>query len=895
MADKQRIHQLAKELSVDSKAILAKCRAEGVEVKNHMSTVSAGLEATIREWFSEETSETAIEVTEKVDLKKVRKKRAPARVRQQADAETERTTTSAVHTHNSSHAANADDPRSGGIAVVAPPGQESPDTGPSTEPAFEPEPGPLPAVAAEAEPQDQPQDQPSGPGSEPAVQQPVGPQNVPQPAQLKGPRVIRVEAPESVGPPPRARSASPRYRQTTLSDRQPDLPPAADAGTAARRTRSKTYHSQDAVEPRRAKPAASRRGGRGSPADKIREWRDRDLAERQERLRGATGRRAKRRASEGRGSVEHKTITEAVVTEPLILKDFCAATGLSMSQLTPYFVKELKIIPNINMMLDRETAERLANAFEIDLTVVAARSPLDDIRTEFGRRERPHTAVRAPVVTFLGHVDHGKTSLLDAIRHTRVTAGEAGGITQHVGSYHLQKGDLAVTFLDTPGHEAFTAMRARGAQMTDVVVLVVACDDGVMPQTLEAINHAKAAEVPIVVALNKVDLPGVDINKVYGQLAEHQLAPTQWGGQTDVIHTSATTGEGIDALVEHLSTLSELLELRADPTVAACGRVIEAQMRPGVGVVARLLIQDGSLQRGSIIVCGSAFGKVRLIKDDQGRTLDTAGPSMPVEISGLDELPGAGDEFFQVASLRRAEQIAEESKLRRRRDSLSTFNKPKTLEDLFGQRKAGEIPELNVIVKADVQGSSDVLRKSLSEFPSDQVKLNILHAGVGAISESDVLLAEASGAIVIGFQVVADTHVKRLADEKGVDVRLYRVIYNVIDEIKKALEGLLEPEEKLEPRGVAEVRDVFKVSKVGSVAGCLMREGNIARDHRVRIIRDGVVVRDQAKLQSLRRFKDDVKEVKAGYECGIKVDGFDDVKPGDVIESYEIVKIARKL
>jgi translation initiation factor IF-2 len=362
-----------------------------------------------------------------------------------------------------------------------------------------------------------------------------------------------------------------------------------------------------------------------------------------------------------------------------------------------------------------------------------------------------------------------------------------------------------------------------------------------------------------------------------------------------VIKTSATQGIGIDDLLEHLSTLSELLEFKADPTLAAYGHVIEAEMKAGVGPVARVLIQDGSLRRGQFIVCGPGFGKVRSIKDDQGRDLEIAGPSMPVEVSGLDDLPSAGDELFQVESLRRAEDIAKQVKQQLRRSSLSTVSKPKTLEELFGQKQAGTIPELGVILKADMQGSVDVLRKTLTEIPSNEVRVDVLHSGVGAINESDVLLAEASGALVVGFQVVPEAKVQRLADEKGVDVRMYRVIYDLLDDIKQALEGLLEPEQKVERRGEAEVRDVFKYGKVGSVAGCYVRDGSFTRQYLVRVIRDGVVVRDAARLTSLRRYKDDVKEVKAGYECGMKIEGFDDVKPGDVLESYEIVKVARKL
>lgn len=908
MAEKLRIHQLAKELNVDSKIILTKCRAEGVEVKNHMSTVLAGLAATIREWFSDESIHTAMEGSARVDLSKVRRKKPATkrRKREPAVQAAEDDGTAVATKKKSREMAKAS--ATTDIAVAEPPVSEPVDQPAETAdatsvvtpqpetPTEETKPKVIeePKVAAQAPSIFPPTpEKPEPPG--PVV--PAGPRNVPQPVQLRGPRVIRVEAPEAA-PPPVRRSAptGPKYRHASIAPSSPGLGVQSPGVEQPSKDRARSHPTAKEDLAAKKRRAPTRRTGRGSDAgEQIREWRDRDLEERQQRLRGATGRRAKRRASETHAAVEHKAITQAEVTEPIILKDFCASTGLAMIQLTSKLVNDFKIIPNINMVLERDAAELLAGEFGIELTVVAAWSPLSDIRKEFEERERPGLTRRAPVVTFLGHVDHGKTSLLDTIRHSRVAAGEAGGITQHMGSYHLERNGLAVTFLDTPGHEAFTAMRARGAQLTDVAVLVVAADDGVMPQTIEAIDHAKAAKVPIVVALNKIDLHGVDLNKVYGQLAEHDLAPTEWGGTVDVIKTSATEGTGIDELIEHLSTLSDLLELSADPTIPAYGHVIEAQMKPGVGVVARVLIQDGSLSRSDFVVCGPGFGKVRRILDDRGETLENAGPSMPVEVSGLDTIPFAGDELFQVESLRRAEQIAEQAKQQRRRDSLSKINKPRTLEDLLGHTRAGAIPELNVIIKADTQGSVDVLRKALGKFPTEEVKLNMLHAGVGGVTESDVLLAEASGAIIIGFHVIPDNHVRRLGDEHGVDIRSYRVIYHVVDEIKLALEGLLAPEERIEQRGRAEVREIFKITKAGTVAGCYVREGTIARSHKVRILRDSVVVRDNSNIQSLRHFKDDAKEVKAGHECGIRVEGFDDVKPDDIIETYEIVKVARSL
>jgi translation initiation factor IF-2 len=504
---------------------------------------------------------------------------------------------------------------------------------------------------------------------------------------------------------------------------------------------------------------------------------------------------------------------------------------------------------------------------------------------------------RSPVVTFLGHVDHGKTSLLDAIRATHVTEKEDGGITQHIGSYHLKhKTAGEVTFLDTPGHAAFTAMRARGAQMTDVVVLVVAADDGVMPQTIEAINHAKAAGVPVVVALNKCDLGTQNFTKIYGQLAEHGLTPSgDWGGETDVLATSAVTGEGIDALVEHLAALGEVLDLKADYKGDATGVVIEAETKEGVGAVVRVLVQQGMLKTGSVLVCGNAFGKVRALIDDRGKRIKQAGPSIPVEVWGLDEVPAAGDHFYQVKNMQVAKSVAEDVRRQRASESRAETRRLRSLEDVFKRRELGELPELNVIVKADVDGSLDALRNMLEQFPSDEVRLTIRHAAVGPVTDSDVLLADTSDAIVIAFRVTPSTGAKRLADEKGVDVRQYKVIYEVGDEIRKAMEGLLEPEEKIENRATCEVRDVFKITKLGQVAGCFVTDGTVQRNHLVRLVRDGIVVREGSKIDSLRRFKDDVKEVRAGMECGIRIENFDDIKVGDVIESYEVVKLPRKL
>ncbi|MGB2984463.1 MAG: translation initiation factor IF-2, partial [Phycisphaerae bacterium] len=721
---------------------------------------------------------------------------------------------------------------------------------------------------------------------------PAGPQNIPAKAKLQGPRVVRYESPDYEIGPVRRRPVGPRRGADTGSP-TPSIPTeplepgrTGEKGPARRKGR---------VPPRRAV---------GHPADtgkRVTEWGDRDLAERRERLAGATGRRIRRRTSQSTGTaaqhVQAGPKTEATVHEPVRMKEFCSAAGLNFMQCFKVLRDEHNIMANVNMTLATETAELLAMHFGIELKVIPSKTRLDELREEFAARERKNVQPRPPVVTMLGHVDHGKTSLLDAIRRTRVVAGEDGGITQHIGASHLRTSHGSVTFLDTPGHEAFTAMRARGARMTDVVVLVVAADDGIMPQTIEAINHAKVASVPIVVALNKIDLGEQNKLKIYGQLSEHGLTPSgEWGGNVDVIPTSATTGVGIGELTEHLADLSSLLELQADPSLPASGTVVEAETKPGVGAVARVLVQEGTLHVGDFVACGPAFGKVRALLDDRNQRIKEAGPSLPVEVWGLDDVPAAGDKLYTVENLQRAKDIATETKQTRIESSRVQSRKVKTLEEMFLQRDSDEVPELNVIVKADVDGSVAALRQSLADIPSDEVRLTIRHAGVGPVNDSDVLLTAACRGIIVAFRVEISVGVRRMAEQHGVDTRSYRVIYDVCDDIKQALEGLLAPEERIEPRATAEVRQLFRLGKkAGAVAGSHVTNGTIDRNHLAKIVRDGVVVREGCRFASLRRFKDDVKEARAGLECGIRLEGFDDIHVGDIIESYEIVKVARTL
>ena len=499
---------------------------------------------------------------------------------------------------------------------------------------------------------------------------------------------------------------------------------------------------------------------------------------------------------------------------------------------------------------------------------------------------------RPPVIVVMGHVDHGKTSLLDKIRSSNVTAGEAGGITQAIGAYQVNVKDKTVTFLDTPGHEAFTAMRARGAMVTDIAILVVAADDGIMPQTVEAINHAKAAEIPIIVAVNKMDLPGANPENIKQQLTKYELVPEEWGGETIVCPISAKTGEGIDELLEMVLLTAEMRELKANPNRSAMGAVIEARLDKGRGPIATLLVQNGTLNQGDIIIAGTAVGRVRAMVDYRGKRLKTAGPSVPVEITGMGEVPGAGDDFYAVADERMARELAEQRK-QEKKDALNApMAKKVSLDDLFSQIQEGEVKDLNIIVKADVQGSVEAVKQNLEKISNEEVRVRVIHGGVGAINESDIMLASTSNAIVVGFNVRPDPVAKGLAERNKVDMRMYRVIYECMEEIEAAMKGMLAPKFKEVELGRVEVRKVYKISNVGIVAGCYVTEGRVTRNAQLRLVRDGIVIHE-GEIASLQRFKDSVKEVVAGYECGITLEKFTDIKPDDIFECFEMQEIER--
>ena len=588
-----------------------------------------------------------------------------------------------------------------------------------------------------------------------------------------------------------------------------------------------------------------------------------------------------------------ETISEdtILVKDGMTVGELSEVLSVSSTELIKKLFMELKIMANINQSLTLEQIELIAMDYgkEIQEEVEINKEDLD-LYFEVEDQDKD-LKERAPIVTIMGHVDHGKTTLLDTIRNTRVTAAEAGGITQHIGAYQVRAKDKKITFLDTPGHAAFTTMRARGAKITDVTILVVAADDGVMPQTIEAINHAKAAEVPIIVAVNKMDKPQANPDRVMNELVEYGLISEEWGGDTIFVPISALKGEGIDELLENILLVTEMQELKANPNRLALGTVIEAKLDKGRGAVATLLVQNGTLNVGDPLVVGNTFGRVRAMINDRNKNINVAKPSTPVEITGLQDVPNAGDRFVVFGDEKTARQIGE----KRQQQYIETTRQASSavsLDTLFEQMKQGEMKDLNIIIKADVQGSVEALAMSLAKIDVEGVNVRIIHTGVGAINESDITLAVASNAVVIGFNVRPDGNAKQMAQTEQVDIRLHSIIYKVIEEIEAAMTGLLDPEFVEKVIGLAEVRQVYKVSKIGTIAGAYVTEGKVSRDGKVRVIRDSVVIYE-GEIDTLRRFKDDVKEVQSGYECGMTVENFNDIKEGDVFEVYIMEEVKK--
>jgi len=663
----------------------------------------------------------------------------------------------------------------------------------------------------------------------------------------------------------------------------------------------------------RAQQEAETRKTADKPAKKAKRHRDdgEEAAERgrhgRRELHVASGKRGQRAGKGGRkggrveavGDGQHgfqrptaPVVKDVPVPESISVGDLAQRMSVKAGELIKALMK-MGMMVTINQVLDQETAILLVE--EMGHTAVAQKQ--EDIEVEIlaeaEEEQQGEMLPRAPVVTIMGHVDHGKTSLLDHIRRTRVAAGEAGGITQHIGAYHVDTDHGMISFLDTPGHAAFSAMRARGAQATDIVILVVAADDGVMPQTKEAIQHARAAGVPIVVAINKMDKPEANPDRVMQELVGEEVVPEEWGGDTQFVKVSAKTGEGIDKLLEAVLLQSEVLELKAVRDGLARGIIVESSLDKGRGPVATVLVQSGTLRRGDPVVAGTEFGRVRAMFDEAGRSVKEAGPSIPVQVLGLSAAPSAGDDLVALADERKAREVAELRRVRYR-DSRLAEQKAAKLDQLFSQMAEGEVAYVNLIVKADVQGSVEALRESLLKIETPEAKVRVVASGVGGITESDANLAVTSNAILIGFNVRADASARRVVEEHGLDLRYYSIIYEVIDDVKKAISGLLSPVIKEEIIGLAEVRDVFRSSKLGAIAGCMVIEGTVKRRNPIRVLRDNVVVYE-GERESLRRFKDDVNEVKAGTECGIGVKNYNDVKPGDQIEVFERIEVAREL
>ncbi|AVF58099.1 MULTISPECIES: translation initiation factor IF-2 [Vibrio] len=654
------------------------------------------------------------------------------------------------------------------------------------------------------------------------------------------------------------------------------------------------YHVTTSQYAREAEDEADRKVESGRRKKKKASGKDDQARGGRNNQRGGRGRKGKlaKPTSMQHGFDKSATVAkqDVVIGETIVLSELANKMSVKATEVIKVMMK-MGAMATINQVIDQETAQLVAE--EMGHKVVLRKENELEEAVLSDRDTNAEAVPRAPVVTIMGHVDHGKTSTLDYIRRTHVASGEAGGITQHIGAYHVETDNGMITFLDTPGHAAFTAMRARGAQATDIVVLVVAADDGVMPQTVEAIQHAKAAGVPLIVAVNKIDKEGANPDNVKNELAQYDVIPEEWGGENIFVHISAKQGTNIDGLLEAILLQSEVLELTAVKEGMASGVVVESRLDKGRGPVATVLVQSGTLNKGDIVLCGQEYGRVRAMRDELGKEITSAGPSIPVEILGLSGVPSSGDEATVVRDERKAREVANYRAGKFREVKLARQQKSK-LENMFSNMTAGEVAELNVVLKADVQGSVEAIADSLVKLSTDEVKVNIVGSGVGGITETDVVLAEASNAIILGFNVRADASARRAVEAAAVDLRYYSIIYQLIDEVKQAMGGMLAPEFKQEIIGLAEVRDVFKSPKLGAIAGCMVTEGVIKRNNPIRVLRDNVVIYE-GELESLRRFKDDVQEVKNGYECGIGVKNYNDVRVGDQIEVFEIVEIKRTL
>ncbi len=929
---KARVYQLAKELGRSSKELIDILAEFGIDVKNHMSTLSEDQVMRARAVLMPRATDEPPK--KKTPPKRIPPRRiAPMPPPVEADDDDDDTPTEAPADEPSEPAARPPvAPRAGTVRAVPPvrPGRPAPkpaaDEPAAEAPADEPAAPSQPAAAQAA-------DMPAASAPETPTDETDSADTPAQPAASDDPpparpRVAPRPGPARPGtPPPRPGAVPPSGRRMVPPRVPPVAPrrPVPGAGARPIPGGGSITARRPAVRPggRPGGPPArpGRPGGRPTGVGRI----GRPVAPPSPDMQ-KPGARGRGRGGPGRGGggprrpqyggggrsggrsksrLKRRELTESTVDlssrtsveihVPTTVRDFSAETGIRVPTILTKLMA-VGLMANINSALSQDFVELLATEFDFadKLVVKQTEAAEDKLMAEFEVEDAAEDLqLRAPIIAFLGHVDHGKTSLLDAIRGSNVQADEAGGITQHISAFKVTTADgKKVVFLDTPGHKAFTEMRARGADVTDVVVLVVAADDGVMPQTKEAISHAKAADVKIVVAINKVDAPGANIDKVKTELSAEGLQPEDWGGDTSCVETSAITKQGIDDLVEILALESELMDLRANPDRRAQGHVLEASVSGGKGVLTTLLVKNGTLRVGDYVLAGQATGRVRAMMDDRGRTIEVAPPATPVEVLGLNDAPEAGEAFIAVEDEKAAKDVVAERLSKKR--ALTASKPPSSIDELMKGISDKQVKEVKVVLKADVQGSVEVLRKELSDLAADEVKVTVIHAQVGGVNESDVLLANASGAIIIGFNVVADERARQAAEAHGISMSFYSVIYKITEDLRALMEGMLEPEEKEEIQGHVEIRKVFKISRFGNIAGCYVTDGLINRNSRIRLARDGIVIHT-GTLDSLKREKNDVREVKGGLECGIKLAGYDDIKEGDVLEAFTTVQVKRTL
>ncbi len=726
----------------------------------------------------------------------------------------------------------------------------------------------------------------------------AGPASAPKPVQQTKPD-IDINGPETTvteivqTPPPRDRAPKPDNRPPRQS-KEP-APPAQRASDAAPKA-PKTDAQKAGQGEKRPQPSGRDKPDKNKTRDNDKKSRNRKSIKDSasgwddETQFGSRYPKARKQQQPVHKPEPVKIEKAVITTETITVKDLSEKIGKPVAEIIKKLFN-LGTLATINQDIDYDTCSLIAADYDIELEYQPLKT-FEDVLQESALADGEQNLIeRPPVVTIMGHVDHGKTSLLDAIRHSSVTSGEAGGITQHIGAYQVLCNARPITFIDTPGHEAFTSMRARGAQVTDIVILVVAADDGIMPQTVEAINHAKAAGVPIIVAINKIDRPNANPEQVKQQLTEYGLVTEEWGGDTICVPVSAKTGENLETLLEMVLLQAEVLELKANPNRIAKGTIIEAELHKGRGPIATVLVQNGTLKIGDTIVAGTAYGRVRALMDDKGRRVTSAGPGQPVEVLGFSEVPSAGDVLNVAEADKLSRQVAEERRDKQKAAQLKMMSKV-SLDDLFNQIAEGQVKDLNIIVKADVHGSVEAVKQALEKLSNEEVRVRCIHGGVGAITGSDVMFAAASNAIIIGFNVRPDSTAKQTAEREKVDIRLYRIIYNAIEDIEKAMKGLFAPVFREVELGRISVRNTFKVSGVGTIAGAYVQDGRVSRNAQVRVVRDGIVIHE-GKISSLKRFKDDAKEVATGYECGIGIEGFNDIHEGDIIEAYIIEEVNR--